>query len=144
MSHIDKIQGFECVYKVCELLTLLSISFGMEPHLSLYAWLVCSMPNWYMKNLTWYQSEVLDLDCHRPRLIKNCVHVKGPVNSPHVRRRVGIWKWGLSHIDKIQGFKCVYKACELLLLLPIDFAMESHLSLYAWLVCLIPNWYIKI
>jgi len=39
--------------------------------------------------------------------------------------------WGLSHIDKIEGFKHVYKACELLLSLSIGFEMESHLSLYA-------------
>ena len=71
------------------------------------------------------------------------------VSSPHVEGRVGvvkvricptliieIWKWGLSHIGKIQGLECVYKVCELLLLLPIGFGMESHLSLYAWLVCL--------
>ena len=37
LSHIDKTQGLECVYKACELLLLLSIGFGMEPHLSLYA-----------------------------------------------------------------------------------------------------------
>ena len=43
-----------------------------------------------------------------------------------------LYKWGLSHIDKIDGFEHVYKACELLLLLPIDFGMEPHLSLYAW------------
>ena len=68
----------------------------------------------------------------------------GPVNSPHVRGRVGIWKVGLSHIDKIQGLECVYKACELLLLSPIGFGMEPHLILYTWLLCLMLNWYKKI
>jgi len=48
-------------------------------------------------------------------------------------------KVGLSHIDKTQGLECVYKACELLLLLPIGFRMEPHLSLYTELVCLMPN-----
>jgi len=42
------------------------------------------------------------LICHRPRLIKNYVHVLSLVSSPHVRGRVGVWKWVLSHIDKIQ------------------------------------------
>jgi len=35
--------------KTCELLFLLSIDFGMEPHSSLYIWLICLMPNWYKK-----------------------------------------------------------------------------------------------
>jgi len=44
---------------------------------------------------------------------------------------IRIRKWGLSHIDKIQGIEHIYKTCELLYLLPIGFDMKTHLSLYA-------------
>jgi len=37
VSHIDKIEGFEYIYKTYELLHLLSIGFGIKAHLSLYA-----------------------------------------------------------------------------------------------------------
>ena len=53
VPHIDKIQGFECVYKACELLLLLSIGFRMEPHLSLYAWLDYLNAQLIYKNLTY-------------------------------------------------------------------------------------------
>ena len=37
----------------------------------------------------------------------------------------------MSHIDKIQGFECVYKACELLLLSPINFGCTCWALLIA-------------
>ena len=43
------------------------------------------------------------------------------VSNPHIKGRVVVWKWSLSHIDKIDGFEHVYKLlnysnnCQLIL-----------------------------
>ena len=132
--HIDKIQGLECVYKACELLLLLPIGFGMEPHLSLYAWLICLMPNWYIKfNMvsergvrSWFATVSIWL-----KIVCTCralliAHTWGGV----LEYESGV----CPTLIKFKGLSVYIKFVSYPLLWPIGFGMEPHLSLYAWLV----------
>ena len=107
LFHIDKIKGFEFVYK----------SLWVSPPIANWFWngtsfeLIC-MTRLFNANQykLWHgiRAGCAILICHRLRLIK-IVCMCCALLVAYMWGRVGMWKWGLFHIDKIKGFELVYK-----------------------------------